>query len=119
MKVFRKSLVVLSGLLLSMNIYAQVIADGSYYIISEHSGDCVELNAIDENIKAIQSTCKDTESQKFTLTHSTDDKYTISSLAIGQPTQSNGTYIYNSATVDDFKIELINGFYKIKSIILH
>ena len=116
MKILKKSLLGLSGLLLSTSLYAQVIENGTYFIVSEYSGDCVELDSADENIKAVQAVCKDKEAQKFAFTNVGDDNYTISSLGVGENSQSNGAHVYNTATAEEFKVESVdNRYYKIKS----
>jgi len=115
MNTLKKNIIVLSSILLSTNLYAQVIPDGTYFLQSEHSGDCVELSSTAENIKAVQNTCLEVESQKFVFTHITDDNYTISNFAIGQNSQSNGAHIYNSTQSAEFKIESSGSQYKIKS----
>ncbi len=111
----RKFLVSLIGLLLSTSMYSQVIEDGTYYMLSKHSGNCVALESSKDKAKVEQSVCEDIASQKFYFTHISDDYYTISNLTVGQDSDTNGAHIYNSDQGDEFKIEQIDTSYTIKS----
>jgi len=108
-------MILLSSVLLSTSLQAQVIPDGSYFISSVQSGDCVEIEKAEENGKIIQAVCEDKISQKFDLSHISDDNYTISTLAVGHNSKTNGAHIYNSNQADEFKIEQQGTSYKIKS----
>ena len=50
MKIVTKKLTILSGLLLIVNLNAQVIQDGAYFIASKHSANCVELESSKETL---------------------------------------------------------------------
>ena len=115
MKQVGRSLLALSGLLISSNLWAQVIEDGNYALVSQHSGNCIELESSQENAKAIQTVCENKETQKFTFTHISNDNYTISNLSIGQNSDTNGAHIYNTPPANEFTIEKIDAYYKIKS----
>lgn len=111
-----KKLIALGGILLSANMYAQVIENGTYNIVSKYSGDCVELESLNENAKIIQSICADKETQKFEFNHIENDYYTISSLSVGQNSNTNGAHIYKSTEEDQFKIKMKkknNNFFRI------
>ena len=102
----RRSLVVLGSLILTINIYAQILPNGTYSVVSKYSGDCVELESLDESAKIIQSICTDRETQKFEFTHIENNYYTISNLAVGQNSNTNGAHIYNSNESDQFKVKV-------------
>ena len=114
-KVLRKSIIVLFSILLSTQIYAQIIENGTYYISSAQSGDCIEIEKSEEIGKIIQAVCEDKITQKFNLTYSIDNIYTISNLAIGHNSKSNGAHIYSSTQTDEFKIIQDGSQFKIQS----
>ena len=113
MSFFMKGIVLL--LLFSSIGFSQVIEDGDYFFISKHSGNCIDVESLSDKAKIVQAICQEVESQKFHLTHISDDHYSISNISIGDSSNTNGSHLYKSSTPDEFKIIKENNSYKIKS----
>ena len=69
----KKILVTVSCLVLGISAYAQVINDGTYYIKSNHSGNCISLESSKDLAKVEQEVCEEVLPQQFYFSHISDD----------------------------------------------
>jgi hypothetical protein len=109
------------GMLASLAFFSSLAAnldEGNYFIKSKHSGECLEIESLENNSKLIQAKCDYTnDMQKFKITNIENSIYYISNLAVGNKSKDNGVHLFNSSTPDEFRLipNTANSAFNVKS----